>query len=60
MHAIQRAIEEVELEVVRGGEELALEATLGRENPAGEKVGFLGVGPGFLQTRDDMLGLIGF
>ena len=43
--------EEVELDVVRGGDELSIEATLGRENPAGEKVGFLGVGPTFPYER---------
>ncbi len=41
----------VDLDVVRDGEALELDATLGEENPAGEQVGFLGVGPAFPYQR---------
>ena len=42
----------VTLGVSRAGEEVELEATLGRTNPDGEHVGFLGVAPEFPYERE--------
>jgi membrane-associated protease RseP (regulator of RpoE activity) len=43
--------EAVELSVVRDGHDLVLDATLATENPDGEHVGFLGVGPTYPYQR---------
>lgn len=48
----QRPGETVELLVERDGERLRLDATLANRNPAGEPVGFLGIGPEYLRIRE--------
>lgn len=52
--------EEVELEVVRDGDTIELDATLADTHPqTGEEVGFLGVGPTFSFERVDPLTAVG-
>jgi membrane-associated protease RseP (regulator of RpoE activity) len=51
--------EEVELVVARDGQEVTIEATLAEQNPSGQEVGFLGVGPDFPRQRVDPVTAIG-
>jgi membrane-associated protease RseP (regulator of RpoE activity) len=48
----------VSIDVERDGQALTLEARLGSENPRGEHVGFLGVGPDFPYERSNALAAI--
>ena len=52
----ERPGETVEVTVLRDGQELVLDATLGARNPEGERVGFFGVGPEYI-LPDETLGL---
>jgi membrane-associated protease RseP (regulator of RpoE activity) len=54
-HLRSRPGEQVDLDVVRDGEVVDLRVELAQENPAGERVGFLGVGPTYDRVRLDPL-----